>query len=246
MNSGIYSAVSGSLAAMHRLDIISNNLANVNTPGYKKDKMSFEGLLAGPVNPPAVPQGMTADPILQKENIYIDHAAGPISQSGNPLDLALDGDGFFAVTTPEGTAYTRQGNFHPSPDGTLVTVDGYPVQGAGGAAVRIQGSHVEINAQGAIMVDGVESGALSVVDFEKPYALTKVGSALFVATDPQAVPTAAKGQILQGHLEGSNVESISEMVQLIETNRYFEACSKVIRGFDDITAKAANELGRVN
>jgi flagellar basal-body rod protein FlgG len=245
MNSGIYPAVSGSLAAMRRLDVISNNLANVNTPGYKKDKMSFEGLLAGPVNPPAVPQGRTADPILQKENIYIDYAAGPTSRSGNPLDLALDGDGFFAVTTPEGTAYTRQGNFHPSVDGTLVTADGYPVQGSGGAPIRIQGSNVEIDVKGAIMVDGVEAGTISVVDFEKPYALTKSGSALFVSADPQIIPRAGNARIQQGHLEGSNVESISEMVQLIETNRFFEACSKVIKGFDDIAAKAANELGRV-
>lgn len=246
MNSGIYPAVSGSLAAMRRLDVISNNLANVNTPGYKKDKMSFEGLLAGNVNPPAVPQGATADPIMQKENVYIDYAAGPTSQSGNPLDLALDGDGFFAVTTPEGTAYTRQGNFRTSADGTLVTVDGYPVQGTGGSAIRIQGSRVEIDAKGSVTVDGIQTGALSVVDFDKPYALTKIGSALFVPADPaQAAPQSGKAQILQGHLEGSNVESISEMVQMIETNRYFEACSKVIKGFDDITAKAANELGRV-
>lgn len=245
MNSGIYSAVSGSLAAMRRLDLISNNLANVNTPGYKKDKMSFEGLLAGSANPPAVPQGKTADPILQKENVYIDFASGPTSQSGNPLDLALDGDGFFAVTTPEGTAYTRQGNFRTSADGTLVTVDGYPVQGAGGGAIRIQGNHVEISAAGGVTVDGVQSGQLAVLDFPKPYALTKIGSALFVPADPQAVTQAGTAQIQQGHIEGSNVESISEMVQLIETNRYFEACSKVIKGFDDIAAKAANELGRV-
>ena len=245
MNSGMYAAVSGSLAAMRRLDVISNNLANINTPGYKKDKMSFEGLLAGPVNPPAVPQGMTADPIMQKENIYIDYAAGPTSQSGNPLDLALDGDGFFAVTTPDGTAYTRQGNFRTSADGTLVTVDGYPVQGSGGSAIRIQGSRVEIDAKGGVIVDGTQTGALSVLDFEKPYALTKVGNALFVPADPQATPQAGKAQIQQGHLEGSNVDSISEMVQMIETNRYFEACSKVIKGFDDITAKAASEVGRV-
>ena len=245
MNSGMYAAVSGSLAAMRRLDVISNNLANINTPGYKKDKMSFEGLLAGPVNPPAVPQGMTADPIMQKENIYIDYAAGPTSQSGNPLDLALDGDGFFAVTTPDGTAYTRQGNFRTSADGTLVTVDGYPVQGAGGSAIHIKGSRVEIDAKGGIIVDGTQTGTLSVLDFEKPYALTKVGNALFVPADPQTTTQAGKAQIQQGHLEGSNVESISEMVQMIETNRYFEACSKVIKGFDDIAAKAASEVGRV-
>ncbi len=245
MNSGMYPAVSGSLAAMRRLDVISNNLANVNTPGYKKDKMSFEGLLAGNVNPPAVPQGTTADPILQKENIYIDYASGPTSQSGNPLDLALDGDGFFAVTTPEGTAYTRQGNFRTSADGTLVTVDGYPVQGAGGTAINIKGSRVEIDAKGAVTVDGTRSGSISVVDFNKPYSLTKIGSALFVPTDPQAVGQAGKAQIQQGHIEGSNVESISEMVQMIETNRYFEACSKVIKAFDDMTSKAANDLGKV-
>ena len=245
MNSGMYSAVSGSLASMQRMDMISNNLANINTPGYKKDKMSFEGLLAGASNPPAVPQGTTADPIMQKANVYIDYASGTTSQSGNPLDLALDGDGFFAVTTPEGTAYTRQGNFRTSADGTLVTVDGYPLQGAGGAAIRIRGSRVEIDTKGSVMVDGNQAGVLSIVDFEKPYALTKSGSALFLPVDPQAVPQIGKAQVQQGHIEGSNVESISEMVQLIETNRYFEACSKVIKGFDDIAAKAANEIGKV-
>lgn len=245
MNSGMYTAVSGSLSAMRRLDMISNNLANVNTPGYKRDKMSFEGLLAGAVNPPTVPQGTTADPVLQKENVYIDHASGPTSQSGNPLDVAIDGEGFFAVTTPEGTAYTRQGNFRTSADGTLVTVDGYPVQGTGGSAIRIQGSRVEIDLKGAVLVDGAQAGTLSVMDFERPYTLTKKGSSLFVPSDPQATPVTAKAQVQQGHIEGSNVESISEMVQLIETNRYFEACSKVIKGFDDMAAKAANEIGRV-
>lgn len=245
MNSGIYPAVSGSLAAMRKLDVITNNLANINTPGYKKDKMSFEGVLAGAVNPPPVPQGMTADPILQKENIYIDFASGPTNQSGNSLDLALDGDGFFAVTTPEGTAYTRQGNFRTSSDGTLVTTDGFPVQGSGGSPIRIQGNRIEIDAKGIVSVDGTQAGEISVVDFDKPYALTKLGSALFVTSDPQVVPMAGKAQVQQGYIEGSNVESISEMVQLIETNRYFEACSKIIKGFDDMTAKAATEIGRV-
>ncbi|OGT99532.1 MAG: flagellar basal-body rod protein FlgF [Geobacteraceae bacterium GWB2_52_12] len=245
MNSGMYSALSGNLAAMRKLDVISNNLANINTPGYKRDKMSFEGLLAGGVNPPAVPQGTTADPILQKENIYIDHSSGPVSQSSNPLDLALNGEGFFAVTTPEGTAYTRQGNFRTSAEGTLVTVDGYPVQGTGGAAINIKGNSVEIDSLGSVTVDGIPVGAISIVDFEKPYTMTKNGAALFVPSDPQAVPQPGKAQVQQGHIEGSNVESISEMVQLIETNRYFEACSKVIKGFDDMAAKAVNELGRV-
>lgn len=244
MNSGIYSTVSGSLAAMRRLDIISNNLANVNTAGFKKDKMSFEGLLAGAANPPAVPQGSTADPILQKENLYIDYSNGPITQTGNPLDLAIDGDGFFAVATPEGIAYTRQGNLRLSADGTLVTSDGYAVQGQGGS-IRIQGNRIEIDAKGLVSVDGTPTGSISLVDFDKPYNLTKIGSTLFVPADQQEPRQSVSAQVSQGHLEGSNVESISEMVQMIETNRYFEACSKVIKSFDDITAKAASELGRV-
>jgi flagellar basal-body rod protein FlgG len=233
------------MAAMRKLDVISNNLANSNTPGYKKDKMSFEGLLAGNVNPPAVPQGMTADPILQKENVYIDYSSGPINQSGNPLDLALDGDGFFAVTTPEGTAYTRQGNFRTAADGTLVTMDGYPVQGATGVPINIKGNRVEIDGTGNVTVDDVPSGTIAVVDFNKPYALIKNGAALFVPSDPQAKAQPGKALLRQGHIEGSNVESITEMVQLIETNRYFEMCSKVIKGFDDIAARTTSELGRV-
>lgn len=244
MNSGMYSALSGNIAAMKRMEIISNNLANVNTPGFKKDKMLFESMLAGAVNPPAVPQGSTADPILQKENVFIDYAQGPVAKTGNAFDLSIDGDGFFVVNTPEGQAYTRQGNFRLSADGTLVTVDGFPVMGQNGA-IRVQGSQVEINAKGVVTVDGNRAGTVNVVDFPKPYNLNKAAGALFTPVDPQVTPQVAKVEIRQGHLEGSNVESISEMVQMIETSRYFDACSKVIKGFDDIAAKAANEIGRL-
>ncbi|MDA8429167.1 MAG: flagellar basal-body rod protein FlgF [Geobacteraceae bacterium] len=245
MNSGMYSALSGNLAAMKRMDIISNNLANVNTPGFKKDKMTFEGMLSSATMPPAVPASMTADPILQKENIYIDYAAGPVSQTGNPLDMAIDGDGFFVVSTPDGPAYTRQGNFRLSADGTLVTNDNFPVQGQGGGSIRISGSRIEIDSKGVVNVDGTPAGTISMVDFPKPYALTKTGSALFVPTNAGATPQAAKGELRQAHLEGSNVETISEMVQMIETSRYFDACQRTILSFNDMTSKAANDLGKL-
>jgi len=244
MNSGLYSALSGSIAAMKRMDIISNNLANVNTPGYKKDKMLFESMLAGAANPPAVPQGSTADPILQKENVYIDYGSGPISQSGNPLDLAIDGPGFFVIQSPEGPAYTRQGNFRLGADGTLVTSEGYQVMGQNGS-IRVQGGSVEIDAKGVVTVDGTPSGTISVVDFPRPYNLKKTSSAQFLTVDPQVIPQAATGSISQGHLEGSNVETITEMVQMIETSRYFDSCSKVIKGFDDMIGNAVNEMGRL-
>ena len=119
------------------------------------------------------------------------------------------------------------------------------MQGANGAAIRIQGSKVEIDAKGGVSVDGTAAGAISVVDFGKPYNMTKIGSALFIPADQQATPQAGKAQVLQGHLEGSNVDAITEMVQMIETNRYFEACSKVIKGYDDMATKAANDIGKL-
>jgi flagellar basal-body rod protein FlgG len=130
-------------------------------------------------------------------------------------------------------------------------MEGYPVQGVErdkqGKAVpiKIKGNRIEIDRKGNVTVDNAPAGTISVIDFKKPYSLTKSGAALFVPSDPQAIPQPGKAQVQQGFTEGSNVDSISEMVQLIETNRYFEACSKVIKGFDDIAAKAVNELGKV-
>ena len=244
MNSGMYSALSGNVTAMKRLDIISNNLANVNTPGFKKDKMLFESMLAGTQNPPRVPEGSTADPILQKETVFIDYAPGAVSQTGNTFDLALNGDGFFVINTPGGPAYTRQGNFHLSADGALITADGNAVVGEAGP-ITVKGSKVVIDAKGQVTADGVPAGTIKVVDFPRPYTMTKVGSAQFVPVNSQVATQTARGEILQGHLEGSNVETITEMVQMIETSRYFEACAKVIKGYDDMASKAVNELGKL-
>jgi flagellar basal-body rod protein FlgG len=131
-----------------------------------------------------------------------------------------------------------------SADGTLVTTDGFPVQGQAGP-ILISGSRIEIDSKGIVSADGIEAGTISMVDFPKPYALTKTGSALFVPTDAASIPLAAKGELRQSHLEGSNVETISEMVQMIETSRYFDACQRTILSFNDMTSKAANELGRL-
>ena len=109
MNSGMYSAVSGNLAAMKRLDVIASNLANSATTGFKQDRLTFDSVLAGSQNPPEVPTGSTADPVLLQERMQTDYSNGAIVQSGNPFDLALQGDGFFVVRTPDGVAYTRQG-----------------------------------------------------------------------------------------------------------------------------------------
>ena len=238
MNSGMYAALSGNLSALRRLEVVSNNLANASTPGFKADQLQFESVLAGVKNP------TTQDPNYSSERFYTDFAAGGLQKSDNVFDVALDGDGFFVVNTPDGPAYTRQGNFHRGAGGKLVNGDNYEVQGQNGS-ISVAGGRIQIGEKGVVTVDGVAAGTLSQVDFPKPYALTKSGGGLFVPADPQAVPTASTSQVKQGFVESSNVKVVVEMARMIETSRYFETCAKAVRSYDDMAAKAVNDLGKV-
>ncbi len=258
MNSGMYSALSGNITAMRRLDVIASNLANVGTTGFKQDRLAFESVLAGNLNPPAIPDAQTADPALLRETLITDFSSGSQVQTGNTYDVAIQGEGFFAVRTPDGVAYTRNGNFRLSNDGTLVTSSGFPVLSIGGGRpedaqpIRINvaaqpgGIKPVIDSQGNITLNGEQSGGLAIFDFPKPYRLTKQAGSLFVPENGTA-PQVANGStaVSQGYLEQSNVNSISEMVQMIETSRYFETCQKMVRSFDDMTGKAVNDLARV-
>lgn len=253
MNSGMYSALSGNLAAMKRIDVIANNLANVGTNGFKQDRLAFESVLAGTQNPPAVPPGQTADPVLLADRMVTDFGSGALVQTGNTFDVALQGDGFFSVRTPDGIAYTRQGSFRLANDGTLVTANGYPVLTEDGGPIVIdpagqatRGKPV-IDSQGTITLNNEPAGKIAVFDFPKPYQLDKVAGTFFVPKQGGAAPQPAGPMttVAQGVLEQSNVDSISEMVQMVEASRFFESCTKVVRAFDDMAAKAVNELARV-
>ncbi|OGU10262.1 MAG: flagellar basal-body rod protein FlgF [Geobacteraceae bacterium GWC2_58_44] len=238
MNSGMYAALSGNLSAMRRLEVISNNLANASTPGFKGDQIQFESVLAAVNNPTQV------TPVFSNEQFSTDFTQGSLQKSDNVLDLALDGDGFFVVNTPQGPAYTRQGNFHRGAGGRLVNGDGYELQGKNGP-ISVAGGRIEIGAAGVVTVDGVASGTLAQVDFPKPYQLAKAGGGLFVPSNPQTATTPSAAEVKQGYLESSNVKVIVEMARMIEASRYFESCAKAVKSYDDMTAKAANELGKV-
>lgn len=241
MNSGMYSALSGNLSALRRLKVISNNLANASTAGFKADQIQFESVLAQVKNPTAE---ANQAPAYSSERFSTDFSPGTLQKTDNVLDVALDGEGFFVVNTPNGPAYTRQGNFHRGIGGKLVTADGYEVQGQNGS-ITLGSGKVQIGEGGQVSVDGVAVGTLSQVDFPKPYALNKVGNGLFVPADPQAAPTASTTQMRQGFLEGSNVKVVVEMARMIEASRYFESCARAVRSYDDLASKAANDLGRV-
>ncbi|MGA7827558.1 MAG: flagellar basal-body rod protein FlgF [Geobacteraceae bacterium] len=243
MNSGIYGAISGSMAMMKQLDVVANNLANANTPGFKRDNISFEAVMAASTQQGT--EGAIDSPALTQEKYSVDFTPGQTKVTGNTFDIALDGDGFFAINTPQGKAYTRQGNFRLDAHGKLVTADGYEVLG-NGAPIIINGGSVTFDEKGKIFVEGQETGVIDVVDFPKPYDLKKIGSALFVPNSTSATPQPAKNAVVrQGYLEGSNVNVVEEMVRMIETTRSSETCQKMIQNYDQMTGHAVNELGKV-
>ena len=245
MKSGMYAALSGNMASEQRLDILTSNLANVNTAGFKRDRIAFESVLGAVKKPSQVTETLTDAPLLSTSRIVTDFTAGALKLTSNTLDVALDGDGFFVVNTPNGKAYTRQGNFHLDASNKLLNASNFEVL-AGGGPVTIKGSKVVIDAKGGIVVDGSQVGTLDVVDFPKPYQLKKEGGAQFVPTSPEVEGQPAKNtSVRQGFLEESNVNSMLEMALLMDTSRSNESCAKMIQSFDNMVGKAVNELGKL-
>jgi flagellar basal-body rod protein FlgG len=244
MNNGIFGSISAGLQAERRLEVLTHNLANVNTPGYKKDLVSFEAVL-GSTGSTGTPEGVVPSAPVYKEKYSVDFSAGQVKLTGNTLDLALDGDGFFVVNTPDGKAYTRQGNFHLDRTGKLLTADGFEVMGQGGP-ITIKGSSVTFDSQGKIFVEGQETGSLQVVDFPRPYDLRKKGNGLLMPNDPALTSSpAVKTVVRQSHLESSNVNTIEEMTRMITITRSSETYEKVIQNYDSIIGRAVNDLGKV-
>lgn len=242
MNSGLYAALTGAISATERLDSIANNIANAATTGFKRDRISFESILSG-----TTASAVNDDPVFVGEAHTIDYSIGPQRQTNNPLDLAIQGDGFFSVRTPQGTAYTRQGSFRVDAVGQLVTPEGHQVL-ANGAPITIPrtAKTINIDSSGGLSADGAAIARIDLVDFPRPYALEKQGASLYTFQGQNGqILRGTNGRIAQGYLEDSNISTVQEMVQMIATNRHYEACTKVIRGFDDITGKAVNDLGRV-
>ena len=257
MYTGLYAAVSGSRAQEKRLAILNNNLANATTAGFKADKALFRvselPLVVGTVTPEGSPTAVVAslDPLWGRHSsqqqllmTHTDFSQGPIRETGNPLDVALEGQGFFVVKTPDGVAYTRQGVFSINADGLLVTREGLVVQGESGP-LNVSGSHIDIDASGEVSVDGVSQGRLKLVDFAPPYGLQKMGDTLFRAVTPEAQELAPNGLVVhQRAVEASNSEPIQLLSATIVASRAYEAYQKVIQAFDETAGRAVNDLAK--
>ncbi len=255
MNS-IYPVLSGALAQEKRLELITNNLANVSTSGFKKDIAVFEGLTplltdAAGTTVQAQTRLLGSDSTFALlKSVKTDFSAGAIQVTDEPLDLAIQGEGFFAVQTPEGLRYTRNGRFTLDSDRQIVTTSGYPLLGSGGP-ISLPPGIVSIDSNGGISVRGAEAGAtITAVDIlplytvSNPDNLKKMGASLFEVVSGTAQPS-TEGRVLQGALEGSNVNPVQEMVAMITVMRLYEAAQKAIQTADDIAGKAANEIGRI-
>lgn len=246
---GLYVSADGMLAQTIKQDVIAANLANVATTGYRKDTPSIRGFRsvlsdeAAAIAAEYPTQLQWQEPLFLGVAAQTDFSPGPLEQTGNPLHLAIEGDGFFALQTPTGTAYTRAGAFHLTADGSLVDSQGNAVLGQAGP-IQIVGGSFEVASDGRITVDGQAGDRLSLVTFADPGQLEKAGAGLFTAP-AEAQPTDATALVRQGYLEGSNVNAVREMVAMITGLRAFEANQRAVAAQDETLKQAVTEVGRV-
>ena len=258
MYTGLYTAVAGSLTREKQLEVLTNNLANTNTTGFKADKVLFQGALTqaivGEVQiTEQMPTVVTSiDPlhnrhIPQQPHIttYTDFSQGALRETGNQLDLALEGSGFFVVNGPnDETLYTRQGSFSINSEGILVTQNGLPIEGESGP-IQINGNQINIDKTGGISVNGQLVNRLKLVDFQQPYPLEKAGDALFrsITKDPETIEP-LNISVNQGMVELSNDSTIQLLSKVIQTSRVYEVYQKMITTFDETAKRAVNDIAR--
>jgi flagellar basal-body rod protein FlgF len=237
MDAAMYKALSGAVAQMRYLDVASQDLANVNTAGYKRQRLAFSEVLAKRLPAEDRPGGLVAV-ADQRTNL----GQGEVQGTGNPFDLALEGDGFFVIRTARGERYTRNGSFTLKPDGTLITPQGDPVLGDGGP-LQISGNKIEVASDGTVRSDQGEIGKIRMIRFNDPRKIVKEGANLFL-TAPGNTKEALEARVLQGSLEQSNVSPVDGMVSLISINRQFEAYERAMKLMDSVTEKMVSEAAR--
>lgn len=245
MDSGFYAACSALLARNQALDSVANNLANVSTPGYRGQHNIFRSLLAAASGFPLSPLNRAVNNYSVLGDTQLDLSQGNLEHTGSDFDFALQGPGFFAAKTASGDAYTRNGNFHVSPQNFLVTAAGDKVMGDNGP-IQIVGAPVSVSPDGTISVNGVLAGKLKVVEFPAGAQLEALGQTYYTAPANSAKP-ATQTSIQQGSLESSNVNAVGSAVQLVTVQRYAELMQRALYLFHaDMNQIATQDLPRIS
>ncbi len=259
MQNSLYTGLFASLTTEHRMAMISNNLANVNTAGYKADALAFKDTMLhfahDFIREPL--ENLRSEPLFPEECLRArtriatkktDFSQGSMQFTGNQLDIAIVGEGFYRVQTPQGEYLTRSSAFTKGPNGTIMTKQGYPLQGTGGNIVIPPGtSNVHISSDGAVYADGNQIGQIAVVTVEDPQLLRKVGNNLYATTedmDLQNTLAARQTMVSQGYTEAANVNVVTEMVNMIEVQRMFEAQQKVMSTANDVDRQVITTVGK--
>lgn len=249
MVNGLYTSGAGMMLTLRKQEVTTNNLANAQTTGFKISRLVTHATVESKRD---VDQYMRQRELQRADEVHTDWQPGPLVQTGNPLDLAIRGDGFLAISTPSGEKYLRSASLKPQADGTLVDSTGSPVEDEGGQPIRIAGNRTTVMADGRILSDGEEVAKLRIVDFPKPYTLKSEANGRWVpyaaspdAPPPAPVPVGENTRLEQGFIEGPNVNTVAEMVQMIAQFRNYEADSKVLHAVDSTIDKAVNQVGRI-
>lgn len=244
MVSGKYSALSGAVSRQQAMDNIANNMANIDTTGFKKDRISFEDLLKGSQQV-ANGRGINYSRIRK---IGVDFSQGPLRETGRDLDVAISGKGFFKIRGNGKTFFTRNGSFYVDNNGLLKTAENFNVLDSSSQPIQLagaQGKKIHIDQAGNISLDNIPSGQkLQVFAVSNRTRLEKAGDSLFTLQKGATSQPIDSASIIQGSLEGSNVNMVEEMTMMINTQRRFDACLKVEKNYSNLSERQ-NELGTV-
>lgn len=244
------SAASGMKARMESLEMLANNVANSGTAGFKSDR-EFYNLYASPEALQAEQDGLhpSASTLPVIESRWTDFSQGSLAPTGSPLDIGLYGRGFFAVQSPSGPVYTRNGNFRLSKDGNIITQEGYPLRRVpDGKPIQVDPAKpIEITKDGVVRQQGQEIGQIELVNLENPAGLNKLGSLYFQLSDPKLPTTPTKDlEVRQGTLESSNVPPAEAAMRLVSVLRQFEMLQRAMTMGNDMNKHAIEEVARVN
>jgi flagellar basal-body rod protein FlgF len=230
------------VATLRSLDVIANNLANASTTGFKREAVRFEEFLAQE-RPEEDETDAAPTSLVRDAGLVRDLRQGPIVNTGAPLDLAVNGDGYFVIQTPSGEAYTRDGHFSLGPDRQLLTSSGAPVIGEAGAiTIPLDDANLSVAADGVLSGKSGVIAKLKLVSFAHPESLTKAGANLLSTNE---LPRAATGRIVQGGLEGSNVEPTIEIARMIEVMRAYQATANLLTADQQDALETVQRLGKV-
>ena len=237
-------SLSRQIALQRQMDVVANNIANLNTTGFKAEQILFEEYVMPVARDRTFPSLDQPLSYVQDWATVHDFAAGAMVQTGNELDVALSGEGFFAVGTPAGERWTRAGAFQLDGTGTLVDLSGHPVLGEGGPIqFGPEETGIAIAADGSVSSSAGAKGRLRIVEFANPQELAREGANLFSGGTPLA---AAGTRVMQGFVERSNVSGVAEMTEMIRVTRSYESIANLTQKQDELRRAAIQRLGDAN